>query len=124
MAHEQHEHHEGGHDHGHGSEGDPVSSLSFIVAELSPTEALVRYDCPCGCKPATEYEKDAAESEFEQCCCGNVHFVGPAARADLDAYLTQKGESGAYTVQEEAVAAPWGGSIAVAYGIPHQSREH
>lgn len=112
------------HDHAHQEAANPVTSLSFIVAELSDTEALVRYDCPCGCKPATEYVKDAVESEYESCCCGNVHFVGPNARADLDAYLTQTGEAAGYTVKEAAVAAPWGGTIPVAYGLPHESREH
>jgi hypothetical protein len=122
MAHEQHE---AGHEHHHHEEGaGAATSLHFIVAELSATEALVRYDCPCGCRPATEYEKDAADSEYEQCCCGNVHFVGPNAKADLDSYLASRGGVGAFTVKEEALTAPWGGTIAVAYAMPHVSLEH
>ncbi|MSQ24588.1 MAG: hypothetical protein EXR58_08635 [Chloroflexi bacterium] len=129
MAHE-HQHDEHDHNHPEHPGGPPVGALQFIVAELSPTEALVRYDCPCGCKPSTEYEKDSQESEFEACCCGNVHFVGPNARVDLDHYLAErlaKGEDAelaGYDIHEESVAAPWGGAIPVVYGLPHQSRKH
>ena len=51
MAHEQHERHEfpmAGHEHHH-EDVPHVDSLTIIVADLSDTEALVRYDCPCGC---------------------------------------------------------------------------
>ena len=107
-----------------------MAQLQFIVAELSPTEALVRYDCPCGCKPSTEYERDSAESDHEHCCCGNVHFVGPNARVDLDQYLAERSKTGedadvgGYDIHEESVPAPWGGVIPVVYGLPHQPRKH
>ncbi len=126
MAHD-HQHEE------HGAAGDgggAVTLLQFIVSELSPTEALIRYDCPCGCKPSTEYEKGSMESDHEHCCCGNVHFVGPHARVDLDEYLTDRrtrGEDddvGGYEIHEEAVLAPWGGAIPVVYGLPQQTRKH
>ena len=122
----EHEHH---HEHQEGGSA-AVTHLNFIVAELSPTEALIRYDCPCGCKPSTEYARDSLESDHEHCCCGNVHFVGPNARADLDQYLEARratGEDddvGGYEIHEEAVTAPWGGAIPVVYGLPHQSRKH
>jgi len=122
MEHDHHHEHQGG--------GASASHIDFIVAELSPTEALVRYDCPCGCKPSTEYERDSQESDHEHCCCGNVHFVGPNARADLDSYLADRqtrGEDddvGGYEIHEESVSAPWGGVIPVVYGLPHQSRKH
>ncbi|MBI4212988.1 MAG: hypothetical protein HY534_01650 [Chloroflexi bacterium] len=123
MEHQHHhEHHEAG--------GAGVARLEFIVREVSPTEALVRYDCPCGCKPSTEYVRDSAESDHEHCCCGNVHFVGPNARADLDQYLAERratGEDddvGGYDIHEETLAAPWGGQIPVVYGLPHRPRKH
>jgi hypothetical protein len=126
------EHH---HEHEHGAEHDgsgrqQETHLDFIVAELSPTEAMIRYDCPCGCKPNTEYEKDSTASDYEHCCCGNVHFVGPNARADLEEYLADRktrGEDddvGGYEIREEAVPAPWGGTIPVVYGLPLAARKH
>src|SRR6266566_2015388 len=86
----EHEHNHGPHEGG----AAPVTHLDFIVAELSPTEALVRYDCPCGCKPSTEYERGSAESDHEHCCCGNVHFIGPNAEADLQVYLADRATRG------------------------------
>lgn len=119
----EHEHHHDG--------GDPqATDLEFIVYPLSPTEALVRYDCPCGCKPSTEYARDSQESDHEHCCCGNVHFVGPNARTDLDQYLTRRSQTGedddvgGYEIHEESVPAPWGGMIPVVYGLPHHPRKH
>lgn len=112
------------------SHGSATTSLHFIVADLSATEALIRYNCPCGCKPSAEYERDSHQSDHEHCCCGNVHFVGPNARADLDAYLADRGtrgeddDVGGYDIHEELVAAPWGGTIPVAYGLPQQPRSH
>ncbi len=118
------------HDHAQPQGGGPATQLNFIVAALSPSEVLVRYDCPCGCKPSTEFEQGSQESEFEACCCGNVHFVGPNARADLDTYLAGRraagldAELGGYEIYEEQLAVPWGGTLALSYGLPHQSRKH
>ncbi len=100
--------------------------MEFTVARMTsrPDTALVRYDCECGCKPNAKYQQGSAEVGHEHCCCGRVHFVGPHARAELEAYLAARkttGEDedrGAYTITDVTVAAPWGGAIPVAYGIP------
>ena len=122
-----HDHHHEGHDHG----GAVPSSLEFIVNQIStePDTVLVRYDCPCGCKPSAEYERDSEESDFEACCCGNLHFVGPNSQADLEHYLADRrsrGEDadvGEYQIHRVDVQAPWG-AIPVTYGLPAQSRKH
>ena len=124
MAHEHH------HDD-HGTAGAVPTSLTFIVNQIStePDTVLVRYDCPCGCKPSAEYERDSQESDHEHCCCGNVHFVGPNSAADLDSYLADRkshGEDndvGEYKILRVEVQAPWG-PIPVTYGLPAQARKH
>ena len=124
----EHDHHHEAHDHG----SEAPTSLEFIVHQIStgPDTVLVRYDCPCGCKPSAEYERDSQESDFEACCCGNVHFVGPNSQADLEHYLADRGtrgeddDVGGYEIHRADLAAPWGGAISVTYGLPHQSRKH
>ena len=104
--------------------------MDFIVRQLTsrPDTMLVRYDCSCGCKPNAEYRQGTEETGHEHCCCGKVHFVGPEARQALEAYLGERrtrGEDadvGEYTIEETAVADPWGGQVAVAYGIPAHPR--
>lgn len=127
-----HEHHDEEHYHDDRAHGGAVpTSLEFIVNQIStePDTVLVRYDCPCGCKPSAEYERDSQESDFEACCCGNVHFVGPNAEADLEHYLADRkgrGEDadvGEYRIHRVEVQAPWG-PFPVAYGLPAQSRKH
>lgn len=108
--------------------------MEFIVRQLSsrPDTILVRYDCPCGCKPNAEYQQGSQEVNFEHCCCGNIHFVGHAARAKLDAYLSGRKalgmledmERGNYAVSETAVDAPWGERVPVAFGIPANPTKH
>ena len=100
--------------------------MNFIVRPMtSRTDtALVRYDCECGCKPNAKYVQGSSEVGHEHCCCGNVHFVGPNARAELTQYLEARKATnedagrGEYSIYEESVEAPWGGTIPVAYGIP------
>lgn len=104
--------------------------MEFIVREMSskPGTAYVRYDCACGCKPGVEYARDSRDVRYESCCCGNVHFVGPDARARLDEYVSGRiGEDedlGGYTVSETKLPAPWGGDISVAYAVPQKPRAH
>ncbi len=104
--------------------------MEFIVRKMSskPGAAYVRYDCPCGCKPGVEYTRDRSEAEHEHCCCGNVHFVGPNARTQLEEYLrgreAEDADLGGYAVSETNVPAPWGGDIAVAYALPSKPRSH
>ena len=127
-----HDHNSPDHQHDpHAGGATPPASLTFIVNQIStePDTVLVRYDCPCGCKPSAEYERDSAESDFEACCCGNLHFVGPNSDADLQAYLADRktrGEDsdvGDYQILHIDVQAPWG-PIPVTYGLPSQSRKH
>lgn len=104
--------------------------MEFTVREMSskPDTIYVRYDCACGCKPGVEHRKGSAEVEHDQCCCGNVHFVGPGARRALEEYLearrAEDAELGGYTVSEEELATPWGGSVNVAYATPAKPRAH
>lgn len=100
--------------------------MEFIVRQLSsrPDTMLVRYDCACGCKPNAEYKQGSEEVGSEHCCCGNIHFVGPNARAHLETDLSERkaqgmdADRGEYTVSETQVPAPWGGAVPVAYAIP------
>ncbi len=106
--------------------------VNFIVRQLSsrPDFMLVRYDCACCCKPNAEYQKGTQEVGYEHCCCGNVHFLGPEAREHLEAYLDQRkaegmdDDVGGYTLYDAEVTAPWGGTVPVAYAIPHTPRQH
>ncbi len=100
--------------------------MDFIVRQLSsrPDTALVRYDCPCGCKPGAEYHQGSEETGHEHCCCGNVHFVGPGARRELESYLADRRSQGmdvnrgAYRIEESSLDDPWGGRLAIAFGAP------
>jgi hypothetical protein len=66
----------------------------------------------------------------EHCCCGNVHFLGPKAKAHLEDYLAQRekegldADVGGYTVFETEVKAPWGESVPLAYALPLKPRAH
>lgn len=104
--------------------------MEFIVREMAskPGTIYVRYDCACGCKPGVEHKRGSTEVAHEGCCCGNVHFVGPGARQELDKYIEGRGEEdaelGGYTVSEEQLATPWGDSVTVAYAVPAKPRAH
>lgn len=106
--------------------------MESIVRQLAqrPDTILVRYDCPCGCKPNAEYRQGSDEVEYEHCCCGNVHFVGKGARARIDAYLAERAcqqlddDLGGYTITELTISAPWGEAVPVAYAIPAAPRKH
>jgi hypothetical protein len=104
--------------------------VEFIVREMSskPGTIYVRYDCACGCKPGVEHRRGSSEVEHEQCCCGNVHFVGPEARQELEKYIegrrAEDEELGGYAVSEEQLSTPWGGSVTVAYAILAKPRAH
>ena len=106
--------------------------MEFIVREMSskPDTIYVRYDCACGCKPGVEHRRGSSEVEHEQCCCGNIHFVGTGARQELEKYIDDRQAEGydeeleGYQVSEEQLAAPWGGSVTIAYAIPAKSRAH
>ena len=110
-------------------------AVDFIVRQVyaQPDTMLVRYDCTCGCKPAAEIRKGSTDSGSEHCCCGHVHFVGPNARKDLDAYLADRAtrhlddDVKGHTIHETEVASPWGNAVPVAYGLanaPRKSDEH
>jgi len=104
--------------------------VEFIVREMAskPDTIYVRYDCACGCKPGVEHRRNSSEVEHEGCCCGNVHFVGPEARRELEKYIDERRseaeELGGYAVSEEKLATPWGGFVTVAYAIPAKPRAH
>lgn len=106
--------------------------MEFIVRQISsrPDFMLVRYDCDCGCKPSAEYRRDSEEPEYEHCCCGNVHFVGPDARSNLEAYLDARKDQGldedvgGYTLFDAVVETPWGGTVPVAYAVPKVPKPH
>lgn len=104
--------------------------MEFIVREMSnkPGTVYVRYDCACGCKPGVEYTRDSSDVEHEQCCCGNVHFVGPDARQHLEEHIVSRQDEdadlGGYNVSDTQVSTPWGGSVAVAYALPNKPRAH
>jgi hypothetical protein len=90
--------------------------------------ADVRYDCPCSCHPSAKYRHGAAEAAHEHCCCGNVHFAGANAEAQLRAYLDERkargedAERGPYEITTVQLKAPWGDLIEVSYGIPEINR--
>lgn len=106
--------------------------MEFIVRQLSsrPDTVLVRYDCPCGCKPGVEYKQQSEEVGHEHCCCGNVHFVGKDSREHLQAYLDDRKaqgmdeEVGGYTLEDTTVSAPWGETISVTYALPKTPKKH
>ena len=108
--------------------------MEFIVRPLTgrPDTILVRYDCPCGCKPSVEHQRNSTAAGFEHCCCGNVHFVGQSARANLEAYLEERRvqhnpddlQRGGYDLHDTTVTAPWGNAVPVAYGLPRNHTEH
>jgi len=104
-------------------------TVEFIVREMAskPGTIYVRYDCACGCKPGVEHQRGSSEVEHDPCCCGNVHFVGPGARQELEKYIEEQGTSeelGGFSVSEEQLATPWGDSVTVAYAIPGKPRAH
>ncbi len=100
--------------------------MEFIVRQLSsrPDTVLVRYDCSCGCKPGVEYRQGSREAGHEQCCCGNVHFVGPGAREQLETHLRERQAPSAIPVEETTARAPWGETIPVAYTIGETGHMH
>lgn len=106
--------------------------MEFIVRPVSarPDTMIVRYDCECGCKPNARYQQGTQEVGHEHCCCGNVHFVGPEAKERLEAYLSERKSQGmdedvgGHTIYETQVAAPWGGTVPVAYALPKTPKEH
>ena len=106
-------------------------AIEFIVRQLAnqPDTVLVRYNCACGCKPGVRYRKGSQDAAHEHCCCGNVHFVGPRAHERMEAYLagrrTNDDDAGiVYTLHDQPVAAPWGGSVAVTYALPDKPKAH
>ncbi|MCX6024500.1 MAG: hypothetical protein NTZ05_22765 [Chloroflexi bacterium] len=122
-----HQHGEGhGAEAGHGQDGVPSrpEDLVFAVRLLRDgVTAVVGYNCACGCKPQARYQKDAAESGHEHCCCGLAHFAGSDASRQLQDYLAQRRADGldgdrVYELGERQVEAPWGGPLAVAFAIP------
>ena len=90
----------------------------------------VRYDCACGCKPRATYQRGTEEANYEHCCCGQVHFVGYQAEERLKAYLADRATRGedddveGYALHTQAVKAPWGEPVPVAYAVPHHPRKH
>lgn len=101
--------------------------FSARVPKDKPEVVEVSYNCECGCKPRARYERDTTESGHQQCCCGQLHFVGGEATQHLKAYVAEKQATGQdtrhYTLYEEDVKAPWG-KVPVAFGVPDQLTEH
>ena len=89
-----------------------------------PDVVEVRYDCPCGCKPRTRYERGSDEAGHEQCCCGRIHFVGTDALQKLETYIQQERNGEAYSLTLDRVTAPWGDEIPVAFGLPQEPHHH
>lgn len=105
--------------------------MNLIVRspQNKPNVVEVRYDCACGCKPRARYQRGAAESGHEHCCCGQVHFVGDQAMKHLEVYLAERRERGEdadmqHRLEQQTVTAPWGEPVAVAFAIPDQPRKH
>ena len=104
--------------------------MEFIVKEMAskPGTIYVRYDCACGCKPGVEHQRGSSEVAHEGCCCGNLHFVGPGARQELERHIQARREGdtelGGYTVSEEELETPWGYFVSVAYATPAKPRAH
>ncbi len=102
------------------------------MAEFVPTftarrfkdHAVVSYQCVCGCTPMAHVYQDSAEAGHEHCCCGRVHFAGVEAMPQMEAYLARRRVEGlddslTYTFGDAEVQAPWGGTLAIAYALPH-----
>ena len=102
------------------------------MAEFSPVftarkfkdHAVVAYECACGCTPMAHVYQGSAEAGHEHCCCGRVHFAGIEPMPQMEAYLAQRRIEGldeglSYAFGDAEVQAPWGGTLAVAYALPH-----
>lgn len=67
------------------------------------------YDCPCGCKPRVGYDR-GGDVATDGCCCGNQFAVGPGASRHLHVH-------DGFRTEVQAVNAPWGEPIEVAWSI-------
>ncbi|GEM_PF-914540 len=90
----------------------------------SNDEMSITYSCDCGCQPEARYKKGTSQSGHEHCCCGKVHFAGPHAEQELDAYLADRRKKGedeglGYDIKSGSIKAPWGDAIPVAYALPY-----
>ena len=113
------------------SRHDREEAMEFIVrSPRNHTDVVeVRYDCDCGCKPRARYQRGTDEANHEHCCCGLVHFVGAGADDKLQAYLEERRARGedadmVYTCYSQAVQAPWGEPVPVAFALPDHPRPH
>ncbi len=103
--------------------------LEFKVEKASAKDHLiVAYACDCGCHPQAHYYKGRTEAGHEHCCCGKVHFAGPDAKRQLSAYLAERKDNGedeglVYEIKQDAVKAPWGDVVPVAYALPYVEGE-
>lgn len=67
------------------------------------------YACPCGCRPAVTFARDA-DRVHDACCCGNEFVVGRAGRADL-------GARQGYRREVRTFRGPWADSLEAAWLI-------
>jgi len=114
---------------GPGEAGNPVEreimKLKFKAKKgESADQLVVSYSCDCGCKPEARYERNADEGGHEHCCCGKVHFAGPRAEQELRDYLGDRRKNGqdeglGFDLSLDAVKAPWGETVPVAYALPY-----
>ena len=84
--------------------------------EKTDVGANVNYDCYCGCDAGFALNRSQADQPTESCCCGNHILVGPDAGQHITAKLD---EPGAYRVDVQTVAMPWGQPLEVAVAIPN-----
>ena len=103
-----------------------MKSPEFVVRTPmnKPDVVEVRYNCDCGCKPRARYQRGSSEAAHDQCCCGRVHFLGMDAQERLEAYVQEQGAGVHYTVSTEEVTAPWGETVALAFGVPDELHKH
>lgn len=58
--------------------------LQLTTEPVQTDTVKAGYSCPCGCTPATTYQRGNTAAT-EGCCCGNEFAVGPDAASHVHA---------------------------------------
>ncbi len=83
--------------------------LHLTVEPAGADAVTAGYRCPCGCTPATTYQRGDRVAT-EGCCCGNEFAVGPEAMSHVHPQAR-------YEIQTDSLMAPWGERLPVAWAI-------
>ena len=83
--------------------------MQLTTYEAEGESIRAGYTCPCGCTPATTYQR-GDEVSIKNCCCGNQFAFGHDAARQLE---PQAG----FELQATDLTAPWGEPITAAWLI-------